>query len=418
MNRRFPVLLYFACSIPLFSLPRTFAVVGTFGFMYYYILALIFLFFVFWNFLAKPDVDRMLFLLKFSCVLAAPYLLTIVIAPVLWAVNLSGFRNITRGLFMPLYEVIAVAMSAAVVYLFGKKGLFYQFWALGTAALLLMGRLMIQGGIGEFFYQYYRLLITLSEDTGDLMYAFETPCWAYGTGVYLIYFAVYFKKMGKGQRMAIPLCLLIFTMGLKRSALVGLALAAVTIVLLSRVPQKKIKAAALAVTGFFLLAGFCYVGAVYWNMYGWLSEALGINTMGRANAYEVLRQYYSFAPAFLGKGLGYSFYMISGGRIEGISGQFMGDIHNEYLRQYLELGMGGFLLWLWAFFISRTRAFAGLKSKSLTILVTASMAYCLGTFMTENIYYDFYFNLCLFTVILSAALGEEQSRREEGYGRG
>ena len=77
---------------------------------------------------------------------------------------------------------------------------------------------------------------------------------------------------------------------------------------------------------------------------------MGINTMARVYMYEDMRQYYELNITYIGRGLGFVTKMIQMGDITTRVG--VSDIHNDFLRQYIEQGFAGFMIWASVCFLS------------------------------------------------------------------
>lgn len=91
---------------------------------------------------------------------------------------------------------------------------------------------------------------------------------------------------------------------------------------------------------------------------GWLdvlTAETGVNTNARNLMYDGLAAYYSFGPFYLGKGLGWITRMLQTGGLK--LAVEVTDLHNDFLRQYIELGFVGYLLWLISMNVGRVRMF-------------------------------------------------------------
>lgn len=405
--------LYFACSILMYYLYTGGISVGGFNILYCYLAAIAFIAIAFAWFLVVPDVERMVKVLKYAVILSTPYILTMIYSLFVWTMNLTALRVMIRGFFWPSYQIIAIFMAAAAVYCFGKEGIYYQLTALFAAYILFFVGLIQEGGIVQVITEYWRLLVTMSEETGPLMARLESIAYAHGMGIFLFYLILTFRENRKNRWFLLP-ALFFFSAGLKRSAILGIIagfLVAWITVWFRREGKQKF-ALFLGVAA--VIGGFVYIWALSGNIIDLVIERFGINTMGRNEIYSVMRRYYDFSVTFWGKGLGYVSYSISTGLIN-VGNEWRGDIHNDMLRQYIELGMPGFLMWLWLFFYWRIKMFMEQVDVRHGCFVLAVLCYCFVCYMTENMYYRFNTGLALAVVIISYALQREEQKEADTY---
>ena len=120
---------------------------------------------------------------------------------------------------------------------------------------------------------------------------------------------------------------------------------------------------------------------------------------------------YEFSPFYLGQGLGYVSKMIQTGELDlGISGSILGDLHNDFLRQFIEQGFWGYLLWLLAMFVLRVRLFLS-RDTTLGIIAFTISVFLFVTFFSENMYFLFYGNVPM-AVLMMGHHFEEQIEKE------
>lgn len=407
-------ILFFLCMIPMYCFYDGSISIGGFGFMYSYLFGALFIFITFWHFLIRPDVDRVLFVGKASLVLMAPYLFSLVWSMGLWVFNLSQIRLITRGVFFPVYQLIAIGVGASSVYCFGGKGIFYQFAALVASYVILAAYQAVQGGIGEFLSEYLILLQSGSTLTGPLMKEMEKASLGHGFAVFLLYFLV--TREDREKKIVIFLvCLPLFLMGFKRSALLGL-LAAAVVCIFMRIVRTRKSQMALIISSILAISSLLYIWMIFSGALDALAQVVRIDSMGRLEIYDVMKDYCSFSLGYLGRGLGFVSYMIGRGLID-VGYDFAGDIHNDIFRQFIELGMIGFCCWNFSYFVLRVKAFLKVDSWCGEFALACSV-YCFVCYLTENMYYRFSTNTALAAVLLSYAFTryEKKIRRTgEGY---
>lgn len=81
---------------------------------------------------------------------------------IVWLLDMSEPAVIVRGVFVAVYQIIAVLTAAATLYLFGEKGVFMDLAAMSLTYAIAAVRAVLQGGIGAFVEEFIRLMATFS----------------------------------------------------------------------------------------------------------------------------------------------------------------------------------------------------------------------------------------------------------------
>ncbi len=235
-------------------------------------------------------------------------------------------------------------------------------------------------------------------------------------GLFIIYLVLTMKENKRYNLIFLLPAFLCFFSGFKRSAVTGAVLTAVIYIIGCKLSEINLKSY-FAVTGVLMVAGaFLYIAAIDSTLFDVVVETFNINTMGRQEVFHYMKDYYDFSIAFLGKGLGFISYNIAHGVID-VGGDWRGDIHNDFLMQYIELGMIGYIIWAWTFFRFRVKQLVQMADGKLGLFVMSCLGYCWGCFLTENMYYRFNTGLALAAVILSYCIqrDEEKEKQTEIY---
>lgn len=399
--------VYLALACAMFYYTQGGIWIGGFGVMYQYLLAIAIILLAFGVFLVQPDTPRMALTLRYSWALSAHYLWIELYSMLIWGLNLSQFNIITRGSFAVVYALIGVLTAAATVYLFGREGVRLMVGAMLMANGIYVVRAIADHGAGPFFQEYIQLILSFTSKTGSIMKGFENLNFSYMLGFFLLYqvLEALFNRTRRKKGLAapgpaqrrewwmFPLVVACFLLGLKRSVLAailaGLALGA----LLLRIPGREARSAVRALCVLLVLFGFAYVIACYYGVMDWL-ESLGINTSSRAHFFGQLKSYYEMGIGYFGKGAGYvSRMMQEGNLVPPENGYAPGDIHSDFLRQYIELGFFGYLVWL-LLYLNYKAEFFFHKLRDETDRLHGILAMCfivtnLVTFMTENTLYAY-----------------------------
>ena len=386
--------------------------IGGFTFMYMYLLGMGIIGIAFLAFLVDPQVPRVWLLTKYSLWICMPFFLNLFISLIVWIVVGSDPNVIIRGTFFSVYQILAIMVAASTLYLFGDKGIKYNLIALVLASCITMVSSMLEGGAAEFFSEFGTLIVSGAMETGPLMGNMEMTGHTYAFGMYILYFLL-FNKNSKRDILALAVAALFFVMEFKRSALLALIVALMAGLVL-RVVRDGGRKVLINLGGLLLvIVGFVYIWMIKSGIYDVLMDLLGIDTSGRSVMYANAAPFYSFSPFFLGQGLGYVTKMIQTGEMYlGILGSLIGDIHNDFLRQFIEQGFWGYLLWLLAMFVARVRLFLS-RSTTLGVLAFTISVFLYITFFSENMYFLFYGNIPMAVLMMGHHLEEQVEKERE-----
>lgn len=317
--------------------------VGGFDFYFYLPIAVIIVLAALCAFLIAPNFARMEIVVKQLGIVLLPVIFPFVWSLMLWIIRGAGLVEIRKGIMTTAYLASGICMMAALVYITGENAVWWYLASLIIANSITAIIVVMSGGPGNFLGEFWTLLVTFAGETGELMKKMELHAITYALGCYLVYFGIENKNISKRWPLFM-LSILCFLLGLKRIA-VAAVLAAIVVGLiwngLKHFPH--VSRFLLRVAGIlFLVSALAYVGAVFYGLYDYL-EQIGINTSARADIYRMYRPYYKFSPSFLGNGLGWVEAQMNVWSSQ--TTDLVYHTHNDYLREYIELGMAGFLIW-------------------------------------------------------------------------
>ena len=156
---------------------------------------------------------------------------------------------------------------------------------------------------------------------------------AFCLGAYLIYM---FLKPKKGVVYAtlMVLTLFCFLSAFKRIGIIAIVIALALGWGLKWIakfaPKTALRiATVLSVVIVVLLVG--YIGLIKIEIFSMLEE-IGIETSGRVDIYHAVDKFYEFSPQFLGNGIGFLTYQLSGEMHVGVS-----SVHNDFLQYFIDL---------------------------------------------------------------------------------
>lgn len=403
----FLTLLIFALSVCMFYFKSSYFTIGSTVVIYNYLLGLVIFGVCVFAFLARPDIPLLGKLSKTALAMTLPVWASLAVSLLLWVVNRSPMANITGGLSDQLYQLIAMMVALAYVMMFREKAPVVQVFSLAAANLLVVVlNYILVYGFGTFWTDYLDLIKYFGVNASRRMVSLEINDTTFAMGLFVVYFLVREGKV-KGRFWLILMSLFFFTVGLKRSAAIGVGLA-LLVVLFARCLGEANRRRLLQVMSWgAAIAGFAYIFIVKYGIFDILAEKLNINTMGRSSMLHFIDSYYAVSPTFRGYGLGYVVELLLSGAASEY-GNFT-RLHNDFIMMYIELGFWGYLLWLGSYWIGRIRYLCKNRSIQCALMAFACLLYCYVTHLTDNTYAYFDTNVALFTVILSCSIGQEKA---------
>ncbi|MBR6633809.1 MAG: O-antigen ligase family protein [Clostridia bacterium] len=296
-------------------------------------------------FLYKPNIARGFVAFRDACVYSIPLLVTTVASLFIWFMETVDVGVISRGLSSSFIyaNMLSFALGAgALLYVFGRKGVWYNLIAILIANLLMILTVIAQNGLGSYLSEFVTLVTTFAGVTGDIIVQAEIHELAFCLGAYLIYM-LYKPKKSIVYFILLLLSLFCFLSAFKRIAIIAIALSLAFGYLLKFIARYNAKTASRLVTFFTcvviaLLIG--YIALIKMDAFELLEKA-GINTSGRVEIYNAVDEFYDFDPSFLGNGIGFLTYQLNTFMNVGVA-----SVHNDFLQHFIDLGFWGYIIWL------------------------------------------------------------------------
>ena len=193
-----------------------------------------------------------------------------------------------------------------------------------------------EGGLGAFLKEFCTLLITFSKETGPLMERLETHDLTFAFGPFLIYLLLHWKK-SPHPGLWLGLSAIFFLIGLKRIAIPAVAL-----------------------------------------LFGNVTP------------------YYEISFTYMGRGTGFERFVEWFTGVESsVPLRTQTQIHNDFLRMYLNIGFVGYWVWLWGWLPARLSYWFRRVGKDAGCLFLGICVYCLVLYATDNaIYYPYTMTAC------------------------
>lgn len=261
--------------------------------------------------------------------------------------------------------------------LFGSEVIKLSFWAL----ILTIGFnffVVLQEYGTTSMVEYLKNVFSLSQfEYGSIIsnisYGLEVHDATFAMGIFLVYFIFYEDKNENRRLLHIILALVCSYLGFKRNEM--LAIIVVTIVALIFVRKKSED---FLKTSQFLGFGMFIIGMAYTILIkniDILPVFVKILDIARINLYHFLSEQYTISPFYLGKGFSYINHRL------GFESKLLDTSHTDLVRVYIEMGIYGFGLWIWYYFVNIPRKLYREYSE------TAAKFFLIGTFYVFSTYF-------------------------------
>ena len=334
-------------------------------------------------FLYKPDIAKGFTALKEACVYSIPLLVTTVVSLFVWFMGTVDVSVISRGLSSSFIyaNMLSFALGAgALLYVFGKKAIWYNLIAILIANILMIVTIIAQNGLGSYLSEFITLITTFAGVTGDIIVQAEIHELAFCLGAYLIYM-LYKPKKNIIYFILLFLTLFCFLSAFKRIAIIAIFIALVFGYLLKFIARYNKKTASRLATIFTLaviILLIAYIALIKMDAFELLEKA-GINTSGRVEIYNAVDKFYEFTPDFLGNGIGFLTYQLNTFMNVGVA-----SVHNDFLQHFIDLGFWGYIIWLISMTLVRVWYFGKQGNVENAIITFMLTLYLIIVSTTDN----------------------------------
>ncbi len=334
-------------------------------------------------FLYKPNISRGVTAFKDALVYSTPLLVITAVSLFVWFMETVSVDVISRGLsstFIYTNMLSSALGAAAMIYIFGDKGIWYNLVAILTANILMIATIIAQNGLGSYMKEFITLITTFAGVTGDIIVKAEVHELAFCLGAYLIFMLLKPKK-SVPYFILLGLSLFCFLSAFKRIAMIAIAIALFFGYLLKFVAKYHPKTAKALVTIFAVIAIailVAYIALIKMDIFQLLEKA-GIETSGRVEIYSAVDKFYEFSPDFLGHGIGFLTYQLNTFMHVGVAG-----VHNDFLQYFIDLGFWGYIIWLSSMTLVRIKYFGRKENIENAIISFVLILYLIIVSSTDN----------------------------------
>ena len=273
--------------------------------------------------------------------------------------------------------LVIVICAIMMCLLFGKEVIKLSFWAL----ILTIGFnfiVVFQEYEAPSMLIYLKNVFSLSQfaygtTISNISYGLEIHDATFAMGIFLVYFIFYENAAEEKKLLHIIVALIGSYLGFKRNELI--AIVVVTIVALVFIRKKSkdfLKTSQILGFGMFIV-GMLYAALI--KNIDILPAFVKILDIARINLYHFLSGEYTISPFYLGKGYSYINQRL------GIESTLLHTSHTDLVRVYIEMGIYGFGLWIWYYFVNIPRKLYRDYSE------TAAKFFLIGTFYVFSTYF-------------------------------
>lgn len=273
-----------------------------------------------------------------------------------------------------LITYIPIVLAICVVGLWGFKGCIDVFLALFIIWIVKAGKIIFANGINAIIVSVIAIF------SGNLSSNyFEMDDIVLASGYFILMFFV-LKNITKKNRVLLTIGLtLIFILGAKRIAFLGVVITFLVHFILKRTKKKNKFRIAITIGLIMAICGLLYVSLFSDdNIISIVVNDLGINMMARNYFYESLLKKGSFSIDFLGLGRG------SVKKIMLENFPPFQYVHSDYIKMFIEIGFIPYLLWLIYYFVIIAILVKRRYGEKAAIFMTEVSAYTAVLYMTDN----------------------------------
>lgn len=230
---------------------------------------------------------------------------------------------------------------------------------------------------------------------------FEIHEATYCMGLLLIFFFTYRKEKNKNISVfSLLLLIIFFIIGEKRIGYLGVAAA---IIFLLIVGNKKISKKFINIFCIVLcVASLSYVALLYNGKFMTYMKEHNINVMGRDKIYSYFIDRTSFSLDFKPWGLGTTSKILDNATKNDFGNMYLvSGMHNDFLKKYIEIGLIGFIIWI--YFISKyllEKFNEKFPNNSAIKFLMSIIIYSFITYLTDNTENYFMFQSILYCLTI------------------
>ena len=294
------------------------------------------------RFLIVFDVEKIKNMGNYLAIITIPVVIVLSFSIFVWLFNFVSFADMLSAAERLLVQSINIVVVLGVLYLFGHHAARYTLYAMSLAYGYIVFRAISRFGVSGFVSDLLVFVRSFGVQAHGAMKALEVHDMTFAFGFFVVYYFVAPKEEPRRWLCRI-LAVVCFILGYKRIAILGVGAA---LLYHWYYKGKANKTKALLHLGILMFVG-CYVYIII-SRYAIITTVMnefGIAMLGRDRLYAFMEPYYDLSIAFPGYGFNFVRTFLGGLQELGISEFETASLHNEIVRQYIECGFWGYLIW-------------------------------------------------------------------------
>ena len=373
LSRNILLCLYFMTIFMSFFLLNSFISKNILG-RVRYIIAFIFIFISFSIYLLKKSKlisKASVFFLFYNLL---PYIIIFIVILIQVLLNNISLAEMKTSIVTLLYFIIPVIEMISAVYLFGKKTIDITFYATITSYTINVIVYLLSFGIKGItnFFEY-------GASYGSVL---ETHELTFCLGLFFLYYFLFEDENVRYHKFKIVIAMIYLFMGFKRIEIAALILTVIIYKIIKSFSGKSRVFIIYAIGISILITCYIYIIIIKNNGLNILAERYNINFMSRLEAYNYFKNDYSIDIFFNGNGLG---YVVDKLKYADWSLYGIGDIHNDILKYYIELGFIGSLLFFSNYLIFQYKRILKKFNYKVALLYFILTIFTFIVYLTDNV---------------------------------
>ena len=309
----------------------------------------------------------------------------------LWSGKTMEFSYVSRGVQKMVFQAVTIISAVAGAYMLKAKTIDYYFIGLSIGNGLILIIEFIKFGPTNVLTNF-----------SGYLYKIEIHDITFCMGLFILYY-IFVKPHIFNRITFIAIAAFFFYMGLKRIALLSIGLSVVIGFILLRLKPKAQKIFVIIVGVLLVVLGYAFIVIITNGTFTEIMNEYEVDMAGRDKIYKYMAQYYNLSPGYFGFGFEYTVSLLRAMKDSGTQIIHVTGIHNDILKQYIELGFIGYFTWMIFVFIVQPLFYSKkFGSKAMIIcMITNIYAWC--TYMTDNTIYYFFMSMTLRMMLISTA---------------
>ncbi len=272
-------------------------------------------------------------------------------------------------------QLLSIFLPLAALYLFGTKTVDYIFWAALISFIPQVYLTCAAEGLDSPMNWVYSFI------NDSVSNPFENHEITFTAAFLFTYYVGIDRYKKEKDVLKIAACLVMLLLGFKRILVLSIGAAFVLMWICNRISQKNADTLLRLTSACLLIGCWVFLVTIYNGSFFNITEALGVNMMGRNYYYAQIASVTEFSPSFLGLGLNAVSNMLT----TTYSYMRVGGVHSDILKYYAEIGFIGFALWSWFYLLKLPKMIELRFGSGSAYAMRIINVLAFGTYFTDNI---------------------------------